>query len=94
MLLASETWISSFLFYLDIDLNLLCKLLQENYKEMSRWDVYTAEVESGHLDWGIVHSEMFFKEHAKRFEGKNGDFELLRVRIASMMCGSMMPFHI
>ena len=38
------------------DLNLLYKLLHENYKEMSRWDVYKAEVESGHLEWGIIHS--------------------------------------
>jgi len=48
---------------------------------MSRWDVYKAEVESGHLEWGIIHSEKFFKEHAKRLEGKNADFELLRVRV-------------
>lgn len=62
------------------DLNLLYKLLHENFKEMSRWDVYKAEVESGHLEFGIIHSEKFFKEHAKRMEGKNSDFELLRVR--------------
>lgn len=42
--------------------------------------MYTSEVASGHLEWGIVHTEKFFKEHAKRLEGKNGDFELLRVR--------------
>ena len=63
------------------DLSLLYKLLHENYNEMSRWDVYKAEVESGHLEWGIIHSEKFFKEHAKRLEGKNGDFALLRVRV-------------
>ncbi len=62
------------------DLNLLYKLLQSTYNEMSRFDVYSAEIESGHLEWGIVHSEKFFREHAKRLEGKDGDFELLRVR--------------
>ena len=67
------------------DLNLLYKLLQSNYKEMSRFDVYSAEIESGHLEWGIVHNEKFFKEHAKRLEGKDGDFELLRVRNLSAL---------
>jgi hypothetical protein len=62
-----------------IVLDILYKLLRETYKEMSRWDVYKAEVESGHLEWGLVHSEKFFKEHAKRLEGKNGDFAVLRV---------------
>lgn len=64
-----------------IDLDILYKLLRETYREMSRWDVYQAEVESGHLEWGVVHSEKFFKEHARRLEGKNGDFTVLRVSV-------------
>jgi V-type H+-transporting ATPase subunit H len=40
-----------------------------------------AEVQSGHLEWGIVHSEKFFKEHARMMEGPDGDFALLRTLI-------------
>lgn len=77
------------------DINLLYKLLQSNYKEMSRFDVYAAEIASGHLEWGIVHNEKFFKEHAKRLEGKDGDFELLRVRmVASMLFRRRLVLHI
>lgn len=70
--LVSHSWLIA-------DLDVLYNLLHETYKLMSRWDVYQAEVESGHLEWGVVHSEKFFKEHAKRLEGKNGDFTVLRV---------------
>jgi V-type H+-transporting ATPase subunit H len=33
--------------------------LTDNYKEMSRWEVYKNEVESGHLRWGSTHTEAF-----------------------------------
>lgn len=61
------------------DLNVLHKLLHENYKEMSTWDVYLAEVQNGSLEWGILHTEKFFKENANRFEGPNGDFSVVKV---------------
>eukprot|EP00804_Cyclotella_cryptica_P028947 CCRYP_012373-RB/>CCRYP_012373-RB protein AED:0.06 eAED:0.06 QI:0/0.9/0.90/1/0.5/0.36/11/6542/519 len=64
------------------DLLVLHKLLHENYKEMSRWDVYLAEVQSGNLEWGILHTEKFFRENAKRFEGPNGDFSVVKILIA------------
>lgn len=64
------------------DVNSLHKLLTENYKEMSRWEVYKNEVESGHLKWGSVHTEAFFKENARMIEGQDGDFHLLKVLIA------------
>lgn len=64
------------------DVNILHKLLVANYKEMSRWEVYKNEVESGHLQWGTVHTEAFFKENAKMMEGSDGDFKLLKVLIA------------
>ncbi|KAL7488352.1 hypothetical protein ACHAW6_013936 [Cyclotella cf. meneghiniana] len=57
-------------------------LLHENYKEMSRWDVYLAKVQSGNLEWGILHTEKFFRENAKRFEGPNGDFSVVKILIA------------
>ncbi|KAL7510954.1 hypothetical protein ACHAXN_007869 [Cyclotella atomus] len=64
------------------DLTVLHKLLHENFKEMSTWDVYLAEVQSGSLEWGILHTEKFFKENAKRFEGSNGDFSVVKILIA------------
>jgi V-type H+-transporting ATPase subunit H len=64
------------------DVQVLHKLLHENYKEMSRWEVYKNEVESGHLQWGSTHTEAFFKENARMMEGKDGDFHLLKVLIA------------
>jgi len=64
------------------DMQTLHKLLGENYKEMSRWEVYKSEVESGHLRWGTVHTEPFFKENARMIEGTDGDFKLLKVLIA------------
>lgn len=63
------------------DLDILHKLLHENYKEMSRWDVYFAEVESGHLEWGILHTEKFFKLNARKLEGPDGDFSTLKMLI-------------
>lgn len=64
------------------DMQTLHKLLQENYKEMSRWEVYKSEVESGHLRWGSVHTEQFFKENATMMEGTDGQFKILKVLIA------------
>jgi len=64
------------------NINVLYKLLSENYKEMTRFEVYKSEVESGHLCWGTVHTEAFFKENAKMLEGSDGDFRLLKVLIA------------
>jgi V-type H+-transporting ATPase subunit H len=70
----------------DIDMmesiNSLNKLLLENFKEMTRWEVYKVEVESGHLMWGTVHTEAFFKENANMMEGKDGDFKLLKILIS------------
>ena len=62
-------------------IDIVYKFLVENYKEMSRWEVYKNEVEQGHLQWGSTHTEAFFKENAKMFEGSDGDFRLLKVLI-------------
>lgn len=63
------------------DLSVLHKLLHENFKEMSTWDVYLAEVQSGSLEWGFLHTEKFFKENARKFEGDNGDFSVVKVSV-------------
>lgn len=64
------------------DVDVLHKLLADNFKEMSRWEVYKNEVESGQLKWGSTHTEAFFKENARLIEGTDGDFHLLKVLIA------------
>jgi len=64
------------------DVKFLNDVLVENYKEMSRWEVYKNELESGHLQWGSVHTEAFFKENARMMEGKEGNFEPLKMLIA------------
>ena len=64
------------------DVNVLYKLLHDNYKEMSRYEVYKNEVESGHLQWGSTHKEAFFKENARMMEGTDGDFHIVKVLIA------------
>jgi len=63
------------------DITLLNRLLHANYKEISRWDMYQAEVESGNLEWGVLHTEKFFKENCRLLEGKNDDFYLLKILI-------------
>lgn len=61
------------------DLNVLHKQLHKNYKDMTTWDVYKAEVESGNLAWGVLHTEKFFRENNRMLEGKDGDFSVLKV---------------
>lgn len=63
------------------DIDTIYKMLTENYKEMSRWEVYKNEVENGHLQWGSTHTEAFMKENARMFEGPDGDFHILKVLI-------------
>ena len=54
-----------------LDLQTLRRILQENYKELTKWEVYQAELETGELQWGILHTEQFFKENARRMELDN-----------------------
>jgi V-type H+-transporting ATPase subunit H len=70
------------------DVDILHKLLHENYKEMSRWEVYQNEVESGRLQWGSTHTEAFFKINARMVEGSDGDFHILKVLIALVASSS------
>ena len=64
------------------DVDGLHKLLQANFKDMTRWEVYQNEVETGQLSWGSTHTDAFFKENAKMMEGKDGDFKLVKILIA------------
>jgi len=68
------------------DLEILSNLLNENYKSMSRWDIYKAEVDSGQLEWGAVHTEIFFRENATKMEGSDGNFGYLKKLIFLASC--------
>ncbi|EJK58598.1 hypothetical protein THAOC_21263 [Thalassiosira oceanica] len=64
------------------DTETLHKLLTDNFKEMTRWEVYENEVKTGQLQWGSTHTDAFFKENAKMMEGKDGDFGLIKILIS------------
>jgi V-type H+-transporting ATPase subunit H len=64
------------------DVNALERLLVDNFKEMTRWEVYQNEVETGQLQWGSTHTDAFFKENAKMMEGKDGNFDLIKILIS------------
>lgn len=66
----------------EADVEALHKLLADNFKEMTRWEVYQNEVETGQLSWGSTHTDAFFKENAKMMEGKDGDFKLVKILIS------------
>lgn len=63
------------------DIEFLHAKLAENFREMTRWEVYQNEVETGQLQWGSTHTDAFFRENAKMMEGKDGDFHLIKVLI-------------
>lgn len=64
------------------DVDALERLLNDNFKEMTRWEVYQTEVESGNLQWGSTHTDAFFKENAKMMEGKDGNFDVVKILIS------------
>ena len=64
---------------MEADLKLLHQHLHETFRHMTRWDVYVSEIESHHLQWGIVHTEKFFRQNVKLMEGKDGKFEIVKV---------------
>lgn len=61
------------------DLDFLYSDLHDAHSHLSRFDVYKSEVETGRLQWGLVHTEKFFRENAKYMEGSKGDFALVKV---------------
>jgi V-type H+-transporting ATPase subunit H len=63
------------------DLDILHKLLHETCQELTRWDVYKVELDSTNLTWGIVHTEKFFRENARKMEGSDGKFEMVKTLI-------------
>ena len=66
----------------EADVKGLLEALQSNYKELSTFDRYAAELRSGTLQWGILHTEKFWKENCKFMEAN--DWELLKQLIRSL----------
>ena len=58
------------------DVAFLSKVLLDNYKDISTWDKYEAEVNSGSLEWGVTHTEQFWRENCKLME--TNDFKTLK----------------
>jgi len=64
------------------DLSVLFRALHDNFQEMSTWDVYYAEVQSGTLEWGFLHTEKFIKENIKKFEGPDENFIVVKLLVS------------
>ena len=61
------------------DVRVLFDGLTKNYRELSTFDHWTSEVNTGALRWGIVHTEKFWRENCKFLERE--DFKLLKALI-------------
>mmetsp|Transcript_32452 Transcript_32452/g.114213 ORF Transcript_32452/g.114213 Transcript_32452/m.114213 type:complete len:159 (-) Transcript_32452:228-704(-) len=58
------------------DVEKLAKVLAVNYRELSTFERYADEVESKDLQWGLVHSEKFWRENARAAD--RDDFKLVK----------------
>lgn len=67
-------------------------MLSVSYQELTKWEVYRAELESGQLSWGILHTEQFFKENARRMEGPKGDFCHVKRLIQLLVSNVSQPY--
>lgn len=54
----------------------LLRTLRDSVHNMTTMDRYEAQVASRKLEWGPLHKEKFFREHAERFD--NNDFDLIK----------------
>jgi len=64
------------------DIRELVQLINSEVKEMSNFDRYMKELESGSLTWGFIHSSKFFGENVMKFE--NGEFKAVKL-LASLL---------
>mmetsp|Transcript_12013 Transcript_12013/g.28730 ORF Transcript_12013/g.28730 Transcript_12013/m.28730 type:complete len:531 (+) Transcript_12013:31-1623(+) len=67
------------------DLLALQKALNRHTLTLTQWKVYQAELESGQLSWGILHTEDFFRQHIRQMEGPKGDFEPVKKLLSLLM---------
>ena len=64
----------------EIDVKFLHDILARNYRDLSTFDKWASEVQSGSLRWGIVHTDKFWRENAKLVE--QDEFKYLKMLIA------------
>jgi V-type H+-transporting ATPase subunit H len=62
------------------DVKGLLELLHTNHRELSTFERYSAELSSGELSWGIVHTEKFWKENCRFMEAN--DWATLKLLIS------------
>lgn len=58
------------------NLEVLAEILERNYRILSSFEKYNKEITTDKLNWGPCHSEKFWKENVKKFEGN--DFVLIK----------------
>lgn len=63
----------------ETDVTQLHAVLLRNYRELTAFDKWAAEVASGQLRWGITHTDTFWKENAALVE--KDDFKWLRALV-------------
>ena len=64
----------------EADVKALSEVLLKNFRELSTFERWVSEIQSGALRWGVVHTEKFWRENAKLLEAD--DFKLLKQLIA------------
>ena len=70
----------------------LGKLLAANTHELSTLEIYAAELDSGDLTWGLVHSEKFWRENAAAAEETYGPIGAWDVSAVTDMSGVQSGF--
>ena len=66
----------------EADVKSLHDVLLKNYRELSTFERWSSEVSSGHLRWGIVHTEKFWRENFKFVEAD--EFKILKSLISCL----------
>ncbi|CAH0474282.1 unnamed protein product [Peronospora belbahrii] len=61
------------------DIQSVRDVLIREYKELNTMERYEKELKTGRLNWGLLHTDKFWKDNFMRFENK--DFELVRLLI-------------
>lgn len=70
------------------DIRELVQLIHSQVKELSNFDRYMKELESGKLSWGFIHSSKFFGENVMKFE--TGNFKAVEL-LAKLLCADEDP---
>jgi V-type H+-transporting ATPase subunit H len=69
------------------DIRELVALITSEVKELSNFDRYMRELESGQLAWGFIHSSKFFGENILKFD--NGEFKALKLLASCLASGDV-----